>query len=135
MTYVNLRELIFSGKNYKNELQSFRLLAVGNKILMDDVRSLEEFTENFKNFKKLNEDLSSLSKTLIAMKKHDPQGGFLDRIRFNIAKIITVRKLDAENQDIDGIIYRLENALNDKDCEKAQDEIDKLVKGRNIDSE
>ncbi len=88
MTYVNLRELIFTGKSYKNEMQSLRLLSIGNKVLTDEVRSLQENVQNFKNFDELNDELLKISKTLIAMKENDPQGGFLDKLRFNVAKII-----------------------------------------------
>ncbi len=123
MTYVNLRESIFAGKDYKNQLQSFRLLASSNKILMEDVRSLEELTEGFENFEALNEKLSKLSRTLIAMKKNDPKGGFLEKIRFNIAKVITVRKLDLASEEVDGKIYRLQKALEGGDCELALDEV------------
>ena len=126
MTYVNLRELIFTGKSHKNEMQSLRLLSIGNKVLTDEVRSLQENVQNFKNFDELNNELLEVSKTLIAMKENDPQGGFLDKLRFNVAKIITVRKLDSKNGEVDGVIYRLEIALKDKDCSEALNEVEKF---------
>ena len=126
MTYVNLRELIFTGKSYKNEMQSLRLLSIGNKVLTDEVRSLQENVQNFKNFDELNDELLKISKTLIAMKENDPQGGFLDKLRFNVAKIITVRKLDSKNDEVDGVIYRLEVALKDRDCSVALNEVEKF---------
>ncbi len=126
MTYVNLRELIFAGKPHKDKMQSFRLLAVGNKPLMDEVRELEDLAKDFKSFEELEKELAKSSRTLIALKKHDPNAGFFEKIRFNIAKIITVRKLDEKSQDVDGVIYRLQNALKEKDCDLALEEVEAM---------
>ena len=123
IAYVNLREKILNSQNYQDQMQNFKLLAIGNKVLMDKVRSLQEVVINFKSFDQLSEKLDKLSKTLIAMKKSDPNGGFIEKIRFNLAKIITVRRLDPLSKEIDGGIYRLQKAFKNKDCRKSQDEI------------
>lgn len=126
ISYVNLREKVLNSQDYYDQMQNFKLLSIGNKVLMDKVRSLQEVAAGFKSFDQLSNKLKELSKTLIAMKKSDPSDGFIDKVKFNIAKIITVRRLDPLNKEIDGGIYRLQKALKEKDCRKSQDEIVKF---------
>lgn len=127
MTYVNLRENIFTSRPYKDQMQNFRLLSIDNKILMDNVRLLQDLAPDFKSFDDLSKQLQDISKTLIAMKKNDPKGSFVERVRFNIAKVVTIRKLDGQSDEIDGAIFRLQNALQNNDCDQSGREIAKFA--------
>ncbi len=119
LVYVDLRQKIYQGKNYTKSLQSFEILASGDKKLEEKIDNLKINLQNFYSFDVLSVHFSKIIPSLIATKNHNFEGSFSEKLRFSFAKIITIRKLDENGADIDGAIVRIEKSLRDEDCQNA----------------
>lgn len=122
-SYVELRQKLFSKQNYNRELESFEFLSLSDKTLCEKIAKLKADASNFDTAKNLQKEFKSLIPEIIAAKKHDKNGNFLEKIRFSLAKIIVVRHKDIEAQNVDGKILRIEKFLNEMDYQNALAEL------------
>lgn len=123
LSYVQLRNRVFEGKQYKNLLKSFELLTTNDEILRKKVIKLKENIENYVTYQDLQKDFSTYLPTLIALKNYERKGNIIDRIKFKLAKIITLRNLDENDPNIDGAIVKIEKSLKQHNCQNAIIEI------------
>jgi len=126
LVYVNLRQKIYQGKNYNKSLENLRLLSLGDKTLREKVENLKDSLENFHDYEFLKKEFRDLIPQLIAAKNHDKDGGFFEKTRFHLSRIVTVRKLNESDLSIDGSVSRIEKALRNENCKNALKEIDAM---------
>lgn len=122
--YVELRQKIFSeneNKNYKESLKNFEML-----VSLDDAK-LQEFTtkllpllENFSTKKELVEKFDQIIPQLIVTNKIGKDDSLIAKIRYNIAKLIVIRRIDGENNgEIDASIVKIEKFLGQENYQEA----------------
>jgi hypothetical protein len=123
-SYVELRQKIFSeneNKNYKESLKNFEMLTS-----LDDPK-LQEFTtklivllENFSSKKELIENFNQIIPHLIVTNKIGKDDSLIAKIRYNIAKLIVIRRIDGENAgEIDASIVKIEKFLRQENYQEA----------------
>lgn len=127
-SYVDLRRQIFEKENYDKEFESFVLLAQSHKVLVDQSKKLKENLPNFESAKILQQEFKSLIPSLIATKNYEENGGFFEKIRYSLAKVIVIRKSDIYSKSIDGTVVRVQNYLKLQDYESALIELKALDK-------
>lgn len=128
ISYVKFRDKLRQGGDYQMYLDNFKLLITENLELTKKVRKLEELLLNFKNLPEIENDFKLMIADLTAIKKHDPDAGFVQKVRFSFAKLISVRKLDQFDSSIDGFIYRVSNYLQHRNCSAIIDEVSNVEK-------
>lgn len=126
LQYVSLREKIYKNINYSKALKSFELLTLEDRILRQKVDDFQESLYDFQSYENLQENFMKHVPDLIALKSHDENGDFYDNLKFKLSKIITIRKVDENDQEIDGFITRMIDFLQKEECKKALKEIDFL---------
>lgn len=118
--YVDLRQEIFSGNNYSDELKNFKLLTINDEFLTNELKPLEDDLKNFRTTKQLALDFKQLIPKIIASQNNDPNASFIQKIKFNLLKLITVRRINhPEINDLDGIIVQIEDAINSQSYDAA----------------
>jgi hypothetical protein len=126
LSYVKLRQKVYGGLDYKKSLQGFELLAIGDDWLVKKVARLKENLVNVKDYSSLEVEFRQKIPLLIASKKFDKDGSLTERLRFNFAKVITIRKT-AENADgADGSAVRISKKLQERNCSQALVEFQKM---------
>ncbi len=114
-TYCDLRQKIFAGQNYDNELQNFDLLTVNNDFLKAKYILLADSLKDFKPSKDLLVDFKKLIPQIIASQNSKPNSSFLQKVKFNISKLIVIRRVtNPEIDDLDGDLLKIENAITDQ---------------------
>ncbi len=124
LQYIDLREKINKKINYSRALKSFEILALEDVYLRQKINDFEENLADFQTYDELQEDFMKYVPNLIALKNHDENGDFYDKLKFQLSKIITIRKVDENNQEIDGFIARMIDFLQKEKCKNALKEID-----------
>jgi hypothetical protein len=126
-TYCDLRQKIFAGQNYDNELQNFELLTVNNDFLKAKYVLLIDSLKNFKSSKDLLVDFKKLIPQIIASQNSKPNASFLQKVKFNISKLIVIRRItNPEIDDLDGNLLKIENAITDESYADAVDLVAKI---------
>lgn len=125
--YVDLRQKIFAGQDFKNSFQNFELVASTDKNLTLKTAELKTILEKFTGVKQLSDDFSKLIPLLISAKKYDPNAGFTNKLRYNLSKLISIRKLDETAKDFDGNVRRVEIALQNHNYSVALSEFNEIA--------
>jgi hypothetical protein len=69
---------------------------------------------------KFSKSFSALIPELIAAKNFNPDGGILSKIRYNISRLIIIRRIDDKNPgDIDATITKVERFLREENYQDA----------------
>lgn len=119
-TYVDLRQNIFSGKPWEEELKTFELLVASDENLQNKITKLKPLLVNFFAQEKLSQSFSSLIPELVINENKNPDPGIVARIRRNFSKLIVVRRIDGKNPNsIDGIIVKIEKSLQAENYQEA----------------
>ena len=114
-TYVDLRQKISAGKSSSEEFKNFEMLASFDESLQAKIAQLKPLLPNLQGREKLNKSFSTLIPKLIAAKNFNPDGGILSKIRYNISKLIIIRRIDDKNLgDIDATITKVERLLREE---------------------
>lgn len=114
-TYVDLRQKISAGKSSSEEFKNFEMLASFDESLQAKIAQLKPLLPNLQGREKLNKSFSALIPKLIAAKNFNPDGGILSKIRYNISKLIIIRRIDDKNLgDIDATITKVERLLREE---------------------
>jgi hypothetical protein len=126
-TYCDLRQKLFAGQNYDDELKSFELLTVNNDFLKTKYISLEGSLKDFKSSKNLLADFKNLIPQIIAAQNSNPDASFIQKIKFNLSKLIVIRRItNPEIDDLDGNLLQIENAITDESYGEALELIAKI---------
>ncbi len=116
-TYVGLREKIFAGLKYDNELKNFDILTANNSDLQNKVEALEKLLPTFITNEELIADFKQLIPELIVTKKYGEESGVMSKIRRNVSKLVVIRRIDEKgNSDIDIALVKIEKFLQKNDC-------------------
>ncbi len=126
LSYVRLRDRIYAQINYEKQIQTFEILILDDENLHKKFAIFKESLAIFKGYKDLQKKFESKIPELIALKDNKNDGDFLSKITFKLAKIVTIRKLDENNQEIDGAIARIEKYLKNQNCQDSLAEIEFL---------
>ena len=119
-TYVDLRQKISAGKTSAEEFKNFEMLASFDENLQAKIAQLKPLLPNLQGREKLNKSFSALIPELIAAKNFNPDGGILSKIRYNISKLIIIRRIDDKNLgDIDATITKVERLLREENYQDA----------------
>jgi hypothetical protein len=119
-TYVDLRQKISAGKTSTEEFKNFEMLASFDENLQAKIAQLKPLLPNLQDREKFSKSFSALIPELIAAKNFNPDGGILSKIRYNISKLIIVRRIDDKNLgDIDSIITKVERLLREENYQDA----------------
>jgi len=75
---------------------------------------------NLQGGEKLNKTFATLIPELIAAKNLNPDGGILSKIRYNISKLVIIRRIDDKNLgDVDAKITKIERLLREENYQDA----------------
>ncbi len=124
--YIDLRQRFYDGEDYQETLKSFETLAASDKILHEQAILLARSLEKFKSDKNLNQNYAAIIADIMATKNTENDNKFLKKIRHNLSKLIVIRKLDENAQDLDGSVRKAEISLQKKQYQAAYDELAKL---------
>lgn len=119
--YLDLRQKFFSGSSYKNELKSFEMTSINDVQLQDKISKLSSLLQNFQSSQSLSKSFVLLIPEIIATKNHDPNGNLIEKIRHNLSKMITIRKIGGDAEDIDLIVSDTEKFLKNEEYQHALD--------------
>jgi hypothetical protein len=119
-TYVDLRQKISAGKTSAEEFKNFEMMASFDENLQAKIAQLKPLLPNLQGREKLNKSFSALIPEVIAAKNFNPDGGILSKIRYNISKLIIIRRIDDKNLgDIDATITKVERLLHEENYQDA----------------
>jgi predicted negative regulator of RcsB-dependent stress response len=119
-TYVGLRQDFYEGEPYEAALKNFEMLIVFDGFLPAKAAKLKSLLPNFIEQKALSRNFSNLIPELIAAKTFDPSAGIISKIRYNISKLIVIRKIDENDSgDVDAIIAKTERLLREENYQEA----------------
>jgi hypothetical protein len=120
LNYVELREKFLNGQNYSDPLKNLEILAVSDEVLQKKLTQIKALLPNFSTKKTLVKNFEDLIPNLIATKTNNPNGGLVAKIRHNISKLVTIRKIDGKNSEtIDGIIANAEKNIHEENYQEA----------------
>lgn len=119
LSYVDLRQQIFAKNSYENSLKDFEILTSSDEGLSEKARMLRQALPNFSTQKELLSNFSKLIPDLIFAKNNNVEKGLSSRIRRNISKMITIRRIDGKGADIDSAIIKIENFLKQENYQEA----------------
>ena len=128
ISYIKLRDKIFAGKDLKLYIRDFRVLIQENSELKEKFDKMEPLLVDLKTFDEINEGLNSVITDVMALKKHDPKSGFIEKVRYSFARTVSVRKIDGMGDSIDGSLYRIQEYLGSHNCVKLSEEFAKIDK-------
>lgn len=128
ISYVKLRDKIFAGKDLKLHIRDFRVLIQDNVDLKERFNEMEPLLVDLKTFDEINEGLNAVITDVMALKKHDPKSGFIEKIRYSFARTVSIRKIDRMDDSIDGSLYRIQEYLESHNCAKLSEEFAKIDK-------
>ncbi len=122
--YMDLRQKVFAGENYNNALQSFELASSFDKNLQGELTKLRPLLKDFAGVKKLAKNFDELIPQLMALKRGNPEADFASKVRYQIAKIIVVRRIDEKNpKEIDAVIVRAQKLLVEENYQESLQEL------------
>lgn len=120
LSYVDLRDKIFTGKNFDVELKSFEALSTEDEILVTKITKLKPSLAHFPTPKDLQQDFAKLIPEMIVNKKLVGDESTIARIRSNILRLVVIRKIDEKDpQTIDSAIVRIEKSLKQESYQDA----------------
>ena len=127
VTYIDLRQKIFEGKPYKYSLSNFESLSNSDLILLPKVKKLKSTLSNYVTQKELQEFFNDIIPTLIATKKHDPNGDFISKMRHQISKLVVIRKIDGSAPGtLDEVIFKVQKSLENQDYKLSLEALESL---------
>ncbi|MES2961224.1 MAG: hypothetical protein V4694_02460 [Pseudomonadota bacterium] len=119
-TYVDLRQKISAGKPSAEEFKNFEMLASFDENLQAKIAQLKPLLPNLQGREKLSKTFATLIPELVAAKNFNPDGGILSKIRYNISKLIIIRRIDDKNPgDVDSSITKVERLLREENYQEA----------------
>lgn len=120
VAYVDFRQKLLGGEVYEDALKNFEMLSVFDQNLSDKITKMRASLKNFSDAKRMQKDFSDLIPIIIAAKSVNVGGGFFDKVRYNVAKLVVIRRVDGKNpNDVDGIIVSTEKLLHDEKYQEA----------------
>jgi GTPase SAR1 family protein len=120
--YVDLRQKIFAGDNYADALKSCEAISIFDKNLQQLFSTLSPLLKNFSTAEDLSKEFDDLIPELIATKDAGIEDDIMSQIRYNISKLIVVRRVDGRNpNDVDGIIAQVEKLLRQQNYQESLD--------------
>jgi hypothetical protein len=120
LTYVELRQEIFTEKDYANSLKNFEILAALDPNLSSKVEKLKSVLSEFSSQEKLSKSFADIIPELIVSKKNNSNSSLISKIRHNISKLVIIRKIDGKNTgEIDSVIVRIEKSLKEENYQEA----------------
>ena len=125
-SYIDLRQKIFEKKKYEAELEAFQLMVSSDNFLKTEVAKINENIQNFEDVKNLQSQFRGLIPELMATKKHSKDSGFFEKIRYSIAKVIVIRRNNNRTKEVDGVILRVQEHLENQEYENAIAELKNL---------
>ncbi len=118
-TYIDLRQKLYSGAPYEDALKNMEMLAFFDKNLQGKLAKLKDAAKHFSTAKKLDKELEKLIPDLIATKNLKDENGFFDKIRYQISKLIVIRKVGGKNSDVDLAIVETQKFLQEENYQEA----------------
>lgn len=121
LVYVDLRQQIFSGGDFSQELKNFEILTSFDENLQGKIAKLKPLLPHYYNQEKLVKSFAEAIPDIIATKKNiGEQTGLIAKIRYNISKLVVIRRIDGKNpQDVDAVIVKIEKDLKEKNYQEA----------------
>ncbi len=123
LSYVELRQQIFVKNSYENSLKNFEILTSSDEVLSEKSEMLKQALPNFSTQKELSDAFSKLIPDLIFAKTNNADAGLSAKIRRNIAKMITIRRVDGKGSDIDSTIVKTERLLRKENYQEAMNSL------------
>jgi hypothetical protein len=118
-SYIDLQKKFYAGEKLDADFDDLELMAMYDETLLDKLSQLRKYLEKFSSAKKISEKFSSLIPDLITTKKYNQNGNWLEKIRYNVSKLVVVRRVDKNSGDIDSIISKTEDLLSQKNYQEA----------------
>lgn len=115
--YIEFREKLFMGLNYKTSEESFDLLSIGDSFLHKKFNIIKTNAAQYTTHDKIIDEFNDLSTQLIINKNitNDEKLSILDKITGNLKKLIIIKKVkNFKDGEIDGEIFFINQALNEK---------------------
>ncbi len=118
-TYIDLRQKIYSGAPYEEAMKNLEMLAFFDKNLQGKIFKLKEAARHFSTAKKLDKDLEKLIPDLIATKNIKSQDSLFDKIRYQLSKLVVIRKIGGKNSNVDLAIVETQKFLQEDNYQEA----------------
>lgn len=123
-SYISLREKIYAGSDYSEELKNFEVSVIFDDNLKNKSDRLRKNLDSFLNDEKINENFAKIIPNLITKKYQNLGNDLWSKIKYNLSKIIVIRKIDNEDvSTIDGAVLKIENLLRNKKYQEALDNL------------
>ncbi len=123
-SYISLREKIYAGSDYSEELKNFEVSVIFDDNLKNKSDRLRKNLASFLNDEKINENFAKIIPNLITKKYQNLGNDLWSKIKYNLSKIIVIRKIDNEDvSTIDGAVLKIENLLRNKKYQEALDNL------------
>lgn len=123
-SYISLREKIYAGSDYSEELKNFEVSVIFDDNLKNKSDRLRKNLASFLNDEKINENFAKIIPNLITKKYQNLGNNLWSKIKYNLSKIIVIRKIDNEDAStIDGAVLKIENLLRNKKYQEALDNL------------
>lgn len=119
-SYIDFRQKFFSGKDFDKEFKNFETLASFDVTLQAKADKLKNSLPEFRDQKELQKIFKSLIPDIITIKKNIPNSGIIAKIRYNISKLVVIRKISVKDgNDVDAVIVRIEESLANENYQEA----------------
>lgn len=126
-SYVDFRQKLYAGEKPDKEFENFLILTSFDEVLQNKARSLKDIYAQFHSERYLSEKFTKLIPSLIALENNNPNSGLVERVRFNISKLVTIRQVKGEDiSGLDDIILQTQNHLKNEEYEEALAKLEKL---------
>jgi len=123
-SYIALREKIYAGSDYSEELKNFEISIIFDDNLKNKSDKLRKNLTSFLSDEKINENFAKIIPSLITKKYQNLGNDVWSKIKYNLSKIIIIRKINNEDiSTIDGMVLKIENLLHNKKYQEALDNL------------
>ena len=118
--YIDFRQKIFSDFIDEDSLKNFEMLSAFDQNLQAKIVKLKPLLAGFSHKKNLEKSFNDLIPKLVAKKNINPDSGFVAKIRYQLSKLIVIRRIDGKNVgDVDEIVVKTEKLLREKNYQEA----------------
>lgn len=129
LSYLDLRKAFLDQGTYQDVLKHFEMLAILDDNLKEEMGKLTPLLPGFLRKDAISQKFNALIPELMVM-KGDVDDSLFSQIKQSFSKLIVVRRIDGQidNQEdqLDAIIFRVENLLNQEKYQEAKKALSEL---------
>jgi hypothetical protein len=127
--YVDFRQKFFAKKNYEKELENLIFLTSFDGFLKQKIQSLSVNLKSYQTKENLIANFQKNIPQIISAKSSNLNKSFLEKIGYNLSKLVTIRKIKKDKNnplEIDQIILQIEEDLQKENLKNVKNSIENL---------